>query len=198
VQIPEPPAPIAPPEDDLFGDLAAEDFAPLPSAPAAATREPSNPYQAPQSYGLAGQTSRRSKDIATRGARFLGALVDGLIYFAVALVAVAVSPAPERPEEAGMMQMIALMMMFPIAVVQWVLIAISGQSIGKKIVGTRIVDANTYAVPSFLYSVVLRNWVSGLLGCVPFFGLIDALWIFGEEHRCVHDLIAGTRVVNAR
>jgi len=27
-------------------------------------------------------------------------------------------------------------------------------------------------------------------------GLVDILFIFGKERRCLHDLLAGTRVVN--
>jgi uncharacterized RDD family membrane protein YckC len=26
--------------------------------------------------------------------------------------------------------------------------------------------------------------------------LVDALWIFGDERRCLHDLIAGTTVID--
>jgi hypothetical protein len=35
---------------------------------------------------------------------------------------------------------------------------------------------------------------------IPFIGnfvnLADALFIFGEEHRCLHDHIAGTKVIS--
>jgi len=45
-------------------------------------------------------------------------------------------------------------------------------------------------------NVLLRSWVNGLIGLVvPFYGLVDILFIFGSERRCLHDLIAGTVVV---
>jgi hypothetical protein len=38
------------------------------------------------------------------------------------------------------------------------------------------------------------------MGAIPFVGnfvgLVDALMIFGEDHRCLHDRIAGTRVIS--
>jgi len=47
----------------------------------------------------------------------------------------------------------------------------------------------------------LRNFVSGLPGAIPFLGklysLVDPLFIFGEQRRCIHDHIADTIVVKA-
>ena len=198
VEIPVPAPAEEPP--DLFSDLAEADFAPIrePAAPQSSLpADTGNPYAAPQSSLSYGRAPGRTKDIASRGARFLGALIDSIIYMAVALVAVFVLASSGVQDEASL-QLMAMVFLLPIAIIQWVLIATSGQSIGKKAVGTRIVNADTYQVPGFLHSVVLRSWVPALLGCVPLFGLIDALWIFGEERRCVHDLIASTRVVVAR
>jgi hypothetical protein len=40
--------------------------------------------------------------------------------------------------------------------------------------------------------------LNGLLGIIPFYGFVDVLFIFGQERRCLHDLIAGTRVVQGQ
>jgi uncharacterized RDD family membrane protein YckC len=44
-------------------------------------------------------------------------------------------------------------------------------------------------------NVLLRGVVNGLLSIIPLYGLVDALFIFREDKRCLHDLIAGTIVV---
>jgi uncharacterized RDD family membrane protein YckC len=82
----------------------------------------------------------------------------------------------------------------------------SGQSIGKKLTRIRIVRIGSREPVGFLYGVFLREWVLGLiqapsaccicLAPIPMIvSLVDACWIFGEERRCLHDLIAKTHVV---
>jgi len=48
----------------------------------------------------------------------------------------------------------------------------------------------------------MRNVVGiFLIGMIPvvgsFYGLIDPLFIFGDERRCLHDMIADTKVIEA-
>ena len=75
-----------------------------------------------------------------------------------------------------------------------------GQTIGKILVKTRIVDLNGN-IPNFAKIVVLRYLVLSAVAqvyCIGgLVGLVNALWIFGRERRCLHDYIAGTRVVEA-
>jgi len=85
-----------------------------------------------------------------------------------------------------------------IAIYQWVLISRTGQSLGKKWTGIRIELLDGRPV-SFSTGVFLRNWVPKLIGAVPYLGtlfqLVDCLYIFREDRRCIHDHMAGTRVV---
>lgn len=86
---------------------------------------------------------------------------------------------------------------FPVlvgSVVQWNLVATRGQSIGKFLCCIRIVTMEG-RLPGFVQGVVLRSWVCMLLAMIPLFSLIDILWIFGSANRCLHDHVAGTRVV---
>ena len=80
------------------------------------------------------------------------------------------------------------------------LLAEKGQTIGKKVVGTRIVDLQG-GLPPVGRLLALRYLVPWLVGSIPYLGglfsLADALFIFGRERRCIHDHLAGTRVVNA-
>jgi uncharacterized RDD family membrane protein YckC len=76
----------------------------------------------------------------------------------------------------------------------------SGQTLGKKLTGIHITDLDGN-VPNFATVILLRylpiSLVALIPGVGPWLSLIDVLSIFGEERRCVHDLIAGTKVVIA-
>ena len=97
-------------------------------------------------------------------------------------------------------QALGVVLFFPFAVsfINWNLIATQGQSIGKKLCGIRIVD-DLGNPPGFFRGVIIRNWIRNFLGSfIPFFSLIDTLFIFSDPPRCVHDRMAGTFVVNAK
>ena len=85
-----------------------------------------------------------------------------------------------------------------IAIYQWILISRTGQSLGKKWTGIRMEMLNGQRV-TFGTGVALRNWVPKVMGAIPYLGmifhLVDCLFIFREDRRCLHDHIAGTRVV---
>jgi len=88
---------------------------------------------------------------------------------------------------------------FPLAMlllIQWNLIGSRGQSIGKFLLGTKIINPHG-GNPGFIAGVILRNWVRAALSFIPFFSLIDILFIFGDSRRCLHDYLAGTTVVEA-
>ena len=72
----------------------------------------------------------------------------------------------------------------------------NGQSIAKKILGIKVVRSD--GSPASLGRIFwLRNVVNGLISIIPLYGLIDALFIFGESRQCLHDKIADTIVVKA-
>ncbi len=83
------------------------------------------------------------------------------------------------------------------------LLASSGQTVGKRALGIRIVsytDGELLPIGKLLALRYGPLWVlnllpffGGLIG--PVFGLVDALFIFNSERRCIHDYIAGTKVV---
>ena len=98
---------------------------------------------------------------------------------------------------AGMV--LGVVLFLGLLVYQLVLIYQSSQTLGKRWVGIKIVR-NDGSPASFGRIFGLRMVVIGLIEQVPclggVFALVDALWIFGEESRCLHDLIADTKVVN--
>lgn len=90
-----------------------------------------------------------------------------------------------------------------------------GQTVGKRLIGIRIVNGEGYA-PGFIRGVVLRNWVPVAVCLYPVslagdaffvsdmtrFGIQFLSWaniaaIVMEPPRCLHDHLAGTYVVDA-
>jgi len=86
----------------------------------------------------------------------------------------------------------------PLAVYQWTRIVRTGQTIGKKLLRIRIVKLDGSKV-GFGHGVALREWITQLISVVPCVGplvnFVGIMMIFGDERRCLHDRIAGTKVV---
>ena len=74
-----------------------------------------------------------------------------------------------------------------------------GQTIGKSFLNISIVTLNNKK-PEFIPLILKRYLPLWLVGCTPVIGdllvTIDVLFIFRKDKRCVHDLIAGTKVIN--
>lgn len=148
--------------------------------------------------------------LATRWQRFVGIVVDNFLLMAtgaigaVAGVGLAHLMGYERPdsdEAVAVVVIAAVVVVVLFVAIQAILITRTGQSIGKRLIGTRIVDANTGSRVGFWRAVVARWFVPVGLQTVPtiggFFGLADAVTIFGSSRRCLHDFMAGTRVIQA-
>ena len=98
--------------------------------------------------------------------------------------------------------------------VNGLMLARCGQSVGKRLLGIQIVDYKTgtllpmlkvfwirfyYLLPFAFIAVFLplaaQQAVNIFVGII---GLIDTLLIFGAEQRCLHDVLAGSKVVMYR
>lgn len=94
--------------------------------------------------------------------------------------------------------LIAGLLLLAFGVFQVVGISTRGQTLGKRVMGVRIVRVNG-ASAGFYRGFLLRSFVGGLPGAIPFLGtvyyIVDALFIFRADHRCIHDMIGGTCVV---
>ena len=123
--------------------------------------------------------------LANRSSRLLAAIVDILIilgpYFALVFIFLP----------------LALVYLVAVAVVQAVLLTTAGQTLGKKALNIRIVKVDTGRNGGFVPNVLVRGILNGLLGFIPLYSLVDTLFIFRADRRCIHDLIAGTVVVKA-
>ena len=59
----------------------------------------------------------------------------------------------------------------------------------------RIVDEETGLKGTVYKNVLLRYFVNWLLALIPPYVVIDHVFIFAKNRRCVHDYLAGTKVV---
>jgi uncharacterized RDD family membrane protein YckC len=160
-------------------------------------RDSGNPYQSPAAMGYSAPHYRDR--LASRGKRFAGALVDGLFYMLGAapgfVVMIATIDGNDELSTLGIFVMLGGMLI--VGIVNWVMITNTGQSIAKRMLGMQIIKVDSGELPGFVHGVVLRSWVPVAINqFCNLFSLVDALWIFGEERRCLHDLIAQTVVID--
>ena len=144
---------------------------------------------------------------ADRGTRLGASILNGIIFGAMVYVpmlfgamvsgATAAARGESGPGPMGSVGVVVAVIGF--IVWFWLTImymARNGQSIGKKLVGIKVV--RTDGSPASLGRLIwLRNVVNGLISIVPLYGFVDALFIFGESRQCLHDKIADTVVLKA-
>lgn len=79
------------------------------------------------------------------------------------------------------------------------LLSKSGQTIGKKILNIQIVDYHTNQLLTPGKILGIRYGLAQLIATIPkvgdLLGLINILFIFGNEKRCIHDLMANSKVI---
>lgn len=163
-----------------------------------------NPYRAPDAV-VADVAVAGELPLASLGERFLGALVDTVLLLALVLPIMFMGgyfQAAMTGQAPGIgTQLFYTLLAFGLfCVVQGYPLAQTGQTWGKKVMKTRIVDLDG-AKPSLATLLGKRYLPVQLVGAVPFIGnllvLVDVLLIFRSDRRCGHDLVAGTRVVKS-
>lgn len=179
--------------------MTRPDFNPY-AAPAETTKED---YDAPSEYDV--------QRLATPVQRFVGNFVDTLVIMFPAVfayipiltatvdgVTIADDTFETLDTKAWVMLGLGVSVVLGIAVVQAVMISNTGQSLGKRLMKTKIVRLDG-SNPGFLYGVFLRSFVGRLGGFIPgvgnLYNLADALFVFRSDRRTIHDHIAGTRVI---
>jgi uncharacterized RDD family membrane protein YckC len=169
-----------------------------------------NPYAPPTAEPAAPASDpAASLGLASRWARLGAALIDALIALVITLpLYIAIGFAnlaalnTRNPlaiyAAGGKWGLVSGMGALALLALQSVLIARRGQSLGKIVVGTRIVTVSGRPL-RFVEGVLLRSWLPAVCGLVPYAGslvtFVDVLFVFRSDRRCLHDLIAGTRVV---
>lgn len=143
------------------------------------------------------------EDLAGRGARLGAYLIDMIIVGGIGgVIAYALGwfdGIMRQDPTAAVSVLLLTIVVFGVINGRW--LVTRGQTVGKRLVGVRIVDARTREIVPLVKSYGLRFIVVQAITQVPVAGpilaLVDPLFIFGERRRCLHDYLAGTIVVRA-
>ena len=149
-------------------------------------------------------------ELAGRGARFGAYLVDVVVSTIVFLVIIGfgwwitfddLAQFGTQPSTTDILRVASLYVVVFMAINGYLLVT-RGQTVGKLMLGIRIVDSASDGDVSAAKVVGLRYIIFFGLQTIPVFGmrelvgLLDALFIFRDDRRCLHDLLAGTKVVS--
>lgn len=160
-------------------------------------------YAPPQAHVEDVEAPEGGLVLATRMQRFWAAMIDMVVVLlAFWLLSVATPWNPWVRQSGLWTPSVAtpLLGFMTFAIVHGILLARRGQTIGKFLLGLRIVRSD--GERASLLQVLLLRYGVGYLSTIllplgQLYGLVDALMIFRSSRRCLHDLIAGTIVVKA-
>ena len=164
-----------------------------------------NPYEAPASFTVQKPASGGQTELASRlsrlGARMVDVIISLVISIPVMISTGYLQRAAQQEVGIGEMAIYGAGGFVVYLLLHGYFLATRGQTIGKMLVGVRIVEFDTGELVSLVKLIGLRDLPITIISMIPCIGgivaLVDILMIFGAEQRCLHDLIAGTKVVKA-
>ncbi len=160
-----------------------------------------NPYATPRVAAVRAEypSSAGSDVLASRGSRLAASLIDGLAVVVILLPALAalvfVGDNDGLSPMGGLFAALSVIALLGFAGYQLFMLVREGQTLGKKAMNIRIVNYSDGQIPSAGRLLGMRYFVNSLLGQIPLYSILDVLLIFGDERRCIHDHLAGTKVV---
>ena len=168
-----------------------------------------NPYQAPKSSV---EPPQDGLVLASRWYRLFARIIDGILLLLISMPFLlwftgdwlGVTSADELDlflsSDSPLIVVEFLISMGVFVAVNAYLLAKRGQTVGKYLLKIRIVDYYTDEVPKLRFSLVLREGIMTLLNLFGFLGgliaLVDVLFIFASNKRCLHDYWSFTKVVS--
>lgn len=133
-------------------------------------------------------------DLPGAGRRFIAYLIDKAIIIAFFLVGISLGGVLSHEGELLIWTTILAVLIY--LFIQVYLLTTKGQTIGKKLLKIKIVQYPSGMEGGFTRNFLLRYFVNNLFAyLIPLYGIVDVLFIFSEEQRCLHDRLAGTMVI---
>jgi uncharacterized RDD family membrane protein YckC len=182
--------------------MADSPFAQLPQSAAnpASNAGEGNLYAAPRA-AVTDIDSGTDIPLADRANRLLAAILDQMTWWLPLILVVMIAPGRMGPRQLFTVRGGFVLIIFVVVlVINLVLLARYGQTIGKRIMGIRIVrtDGSDAGLARLFF---IRSLATTILTAVPYLGgafaLANALFIFRDDRRCIHDLMADTKVIKA-
>jgi len=131
---------------------------------------------------------------ASRYSRLAAAILDSFIY-AVPGVLVFLGILSFFKYDEDLCEIISFILCLPVLIYQAIILSKDGQTLGKKIMKIRIIKVDTGDNGGFKTNILIRLLLNSVFCIIPVYALVDILFIFREDNRCIHDLLAGTVVV---
>lgn len=165
-----------------------------------------NPYAAPEADLTVTEEVSTAGELADRSTRFVAAFLDGIIGLVcnvplLYVLGIWKYSAEGQAPPLGLTLASGALGFGIFVLIHGRFLKRDGQTIGKKMQGIRIVDLDGN-IPDFGKLILLRYLPIAAVAQIPLAGpfltMLDPLFIFRRDRRCLHDLIAGTKVVRAR
>ncbi|QIA65021.1 RDD family protein [Vibrio astriarenae] len=141
--------------------------------------------------------------LASRWSRFWAVIIDSLIAMAYTIPVLWYTDFGQRIMAVGNLPLFESLIFMLYSWVMYLLchgylLHTKGQTIGKNVFEIAIVDAsdNYIGLPKLFLKRYLPITIAASLPIVGQFAVtIDGLFVFRKDKRCIHDLIAGTKVI---
>ncbi len=166
------------------------------------TSSSENPYAAPQAQ--VEPEARLEQPLASRWLRLAGVLLDTVILLVLTIPVMIyfiwdrIEEGLTVPEEFAW----AAFSMGVFLLCNGYLLFRNGQTLAKSILGTQIVSVHTGRPIGGVGLILKRYFIPAIFGVIPglkyIYGLLNVLLIFRDDKRCLHDHIAGTKVIRLR
>jgi uncharacterized RDD family membrane protein YckC len=132
-------------------------------------------------------------DLASAWRRFAGSFVDGLVIISVVLVVMFLFRG--RAGSDGLVLRSLISAAFGL-VYEGLMLTSGGQTLGKKAVGTKVVNADGSDIQAG------QAWTRAIsrqvMALTQILGVVDALMVFSRGHRTLHDRFGKTLVVKLK
>jgi uncharacterized RDD family membrane protein YckC len=163
---------------------------------------PQNPFAAPASGAAALTPEPVEGELASRVSRLAAAIIDVLIMMAVFFPIFLVLGFTVTEQQGPMVQIMigGVAVLVSLGINGW-LLHTRGQTLGKMVMKIRIVRVDGVATTGWdtIGKRLLPLWLVQMIPVIgSFLGLLDVLFIFRQDRRCLHDMVAGTEVISLK